>query len=61
MRAGNFPHAGKLLLANPQQLLPLSEVAFKAKALRNLKRRDQAALDVLISYPLETVEEALKF
>jgi hypothetical protein len=35
------------LFANPQQVLPLAKVALESHALGNLKRRDDAALDLL--------------
>jgi hypothetical protein len=34
-------------IANPRQVLPLAKFAFEAHALGNLKRRSDAALDLL--------------
>jgi hypothetical protein len=35
------------LVANPQQVFPLTKVTFEAHAFGNLKRCDQATLDLL--------------
>jgi hypothetical protein len=37
-------------IANAQQVLPLPEVAFEAHAFGNLKRRDEASLDLLAAF-----------
>ena len=37
-------------IANSQQLLPLPKVAFESHALGHLKRRDDAALDLLAGF-----------
>jgi hypothetical protein len=36
--------------ANSQEVLPLAEVAFEARAFDDLKRQDQATLDLLSAF-----------
>ena len=40
----------RVLIANPQQVLPLAIVAFEAQALGNPKGRDQTSFDLLSTF-----------
>ena len=48
LRAGNFPEGrGKLLLADPQQVLPVAKFSLKAQALGDPETCDDAPFDLL--------------
>jgi hypothetical protein len=46
-----IPGGLQFSIANPQQIFPLAKVALEANALGNLKRRDNAPLDLLAGLP----------
>jgi hypothetical protein len=51
----NARHSNRIIpaqfsIANAQQVLPLPEAAFEAHAFGNLKRRDEASLDLLAAF-----------
>ena len=45
--AADFCIGAQFSIADPQKFLPLAKVTFEAQAFGNLKRRDEAALNLL--------------